>query len=306
MNILVMGGTSFVSKCFAMFAIDMGYTVDIFTRGNIEVDYEGVNEHLIGDRKDTENLKKIITKAYDYIVDISAYFEEDVKMLCEVLDTSQLKRYVLCSTCSVYMMPPAGQTITEESPRGFDAIFGGDYGYNKMKAEDYLMEKDIPVTIFRPTYIYGEYNNVFRDAYLFESIENGKVNTLEDVCPVQFVYVWDLVKTFESCFHVDASINQAYNVTNPLPIRWSNWIEAGFYATGKEAEICIYTEEMVENSEVQIFPFGNADVLFSTDKLKKHGLFVPNTTIKDGLKKTYNWYKTVGPSVITKRRFDIV
>lgn len=301
-----MGGTAFVSKCFAMHAIEKGYTVDIFTRGRLKVDYLGINEHLIGDRKNTDDLKRLVTKSYDYVVDFSAYFEEDIAKLSEVLDRTNLKRYVFCSTCSVYMAPKEGKVLNEEYPRGMDEYFGGEYGYNKMKAEDYLINSGVPYTIFRPTYIYGEYNYVFRDAYLFDSIERGKVNVLEDKCEVQFVYVRDLAKTFESCFHIEASINQAYNLANPKPINWSTWLDAGFYATGKTADVCVYTDEMLDEAGVRIFPFGNADIKFSIQKLKDHGLYVPDTEFKEGLKSAYEWYKTVDSSVITRGKFELV
>lgn len=305
MNILVMGGTTFVSKCFAMYAIEKGYTVDIFTRGKRKLDYEGVNQHLIGDRKNIEDLKRLITKPYDYVVDVSAYYEEDVQKLCQVLDTSKLKRYVFCSTMSVYMQPKEGELLKEDSPRGFDEFFGGAYGENKAKAEDYLMEQDIPVTIFRPAYIYGEYNNIFRDGYLFESIERGKINVLEDKYSVQFVYIWDLVKSFESCFHNDKSINQAYNVTNPTRINWSEWVEMGFYATGKKCEVEVYTEDMIEESDKEVFPFESGEIYGSVEKLKRDGLFVPNTDMREGLKNAYEWYKNNGQDTINRGIFDI-
>lgn len=306
MKMLVMGGTSFVSKCFAMYAIEKGYTVDIFTRGRSQLDYEGVNEQIIGDRRNIEDLQKLSKKSYDYVVDICAYTQDDVSMLSEALDTKNIKRYVLCSTCSVYMMPEDGKIVDEESPKGFDKFYGGDYGYNKMKAEEYLLNSDIPVTIFRPTYIYGEHNNIFRDAYLFESIERGKVNTIEDIYPSQFVYVWDLVKSFESCLNNDKSIDQAYNVVNETPVNWSDWVEAGFYAVGKRAKVCVFTQEMLKNTQEQVFPFGNADIFFSGEKLKEHGLYVPKTSLREGLKNAYAWYKTVEPSIINKRRFEII
>lgn len=306
MNMLIMGGTSFVGKCFAIHAISKGYTVDIFTRGNNIVDYNGVNNHLIGDRKNLNDLKRLITKKYDYIVDFSAYFEEDMQLLCDVLDKSSIKRYVFCSTCSVYISPVAGKTLDENYPRGMDALFGGDYGFNKMKAEDYLMSTDIPYTIFRPVYIYGEYNYIFREAFLFDSIERGKITTIEDIYDAQFVYVMDLAKTFESCLDVDTSINQAYNLANPKSISWSELVATAIYATDKPAEVHVYSEEMIKESPTQVFPFVNAEMIFDISKLSRDGLYVPNTDLKDGLKNAYNWYKTVGSSVITRGKFDLI
>lgn len=305
MKLLVMGGTSFVSKAFAMYAIKKGYTVDIFTRGRTAVDYEGVNQHLVGDRRNEEDIKKLITEAYDYVVDVNPYFEEDVRLLCEALDTSQLKRYVMCSTASVYMAPEGGKPLTEDSPRGFDAAFGGDYGLNKMKAEDYLLAQDVPVTIFRPTYIYGEYNNIYRDAFLFDSIESGHINVLEDGCKIGFIYIGDLVRTMESCFEVPESINQAYNVSHPEPLSWSRWLKAGIDAVGKKPNVTICTDPMIEETGKRIFPFGQGDIEVTVDKLSQDGLYTPNTPFEEGIKNAYDWYQKEGQSIWMRGKFEL-
>jgi nucleoside-diphosphate-sugar epimerase len=51
MDVLIMGGTNFVSKSLAKYLILQKYTVDVFTRGNKLLDYIGVKNHIIGDRK---------------------------------------------------------------------------------------------------------------------------------------------------------------------------------------------------------------------------------------------------------------
>lgn len=306
MRILVMGGTSFVSKAFAMYAIEKGYTVDIFTRGQTEVDYTGVNLHHKGDRHSQKDLKQLGSIPYDFIVDVNAYTEEDVKLLVNALDTSNLKRYVLCSTVSVYKTPEVGATIAEDFPTGYDEAFGGDYGYNKFKAEQFLLSSDIDTTIFRPTYIYGEYNDVYRDAFLFDSIERGRITVLKDECQVQFIYVKDLAKTFESSFHVESAVNQAYNLAHSELIKWSEWTQAGIDAVGKTPEIEVHSWEEAMKAPKQLFPFASVDLKLSTDKLKADGLYVPQTNFATGIKKAYDWYCTIDRALVKKRRFELL
>ena len=40
-SILVMGGSMFVSSSLAKYLIEKGYNVDILTRGNKKIDYDG-------------------------------------------------------------------------------------------------------------------------------------------------------------------------------------------------------------------------------------------------------------------------
>lgn len=303
MKILVMGGSSFVSKVIAMHGIQLGYEVDIFTRGNTPVDYDGIHKHIIGDRKNIHDLK-VITDAYDYVMDITSYVKEDVEMLLSVLDTSKIKRYVMCSTGSVYIDLKPGLTITEDHPRGLEKKYPNDYGYNKYLAEEYLFSHDVPVTIFRPTYIYGEYNNIYRDAYLFESIKKGQIISLKDNCHVQFIYVYDLAKVFYSCLDNSKSINKAYNLAHEEKINWTKWIQAGEKAMDRSVKIKRISDEEAFN-DGQKFPFSNVDLFFDTQSLLNDGLHIPNTSLETGLKNAYKWYQTVDLSYITKRRFDL-
>lgn len=309
MKALVMGGTTFVSQSTAMFLIEKGYSVDIFTRGRNEVTYEGVNKHLIGDRQSLDSLKEVLTTSYDFVFDVTAYSKEDVELLTSVLDKDALKRYVFVSTCSVYMTPKAGVKTDEEYVRGNDPHFGGDYGYNKYLAEEFLFKSDIPFSIVRPVYIYGEYNNIYRDAYLFDSIERGLVKVPKDAGKAQFVNVWDLAKTMESLCTSDVAIGQAYNLCDDDGLLWSEWAEAGKAISDKTLEVEVYLDERLEEAfeaKEIIFPFGIGELLFSNEKLKKHGLYAPDTPFVEGLKKAYEWYKTVDKEYVNRRRFPLV
>lgn len=158
MKILVMGGSEFVSSSLTKYLISKGYIVDIFTRGIKPTKYDGIRNHLKGDRKSIENLQaNISSESYDYIFETSAYTKEDVQKLITILNKENLKRYVFCSSGSVYI--PSDEIVTEEFTRGENANWGS-YGLDKKKAEDYLLglweDEKFPVTIFRPTYIYGK------------------------------------------------------------------------------------------------------------------------------------------------------
>ncbi|MBM7613783.1 NAD-dependent epimerase/dehydratase family protein [Alkaliphilus hydrothermalis] len=168
MKTLVMGGTEFVSSSIAQFLISKGYTVDIFTRGNKPIKYEGVRKHLKGDRKSLEDLRaNISNETYDYVFDISAYTKEDVEKLTGVMNRESLKRYVLCSTGGVYI--PSNEVESEDFTRG-ENINWGKYGLDKKEAEDYLFElyekENFPVTMLRPTYMEKETTCTGKPIYL--------------------------------------------------------------------------------------------------------------------------------------------
>jgi len=293
MEVLVMGGTQFVSSSIAKHLIEKGNEVDIFTRGRNTVDYDGIRNHIKGDRKSVTDLKNgLEEKQYDVVFDISAYTKEDVESLVSVLDRSRLKNYIFCSSGSVYEITK--DIVTEDYPRGVNENWG-DYGLNKKNVEDYLFslyEKEgFPIAIFRPTYIYGEGNNLYREIYLFDRIDS------ELTLPIpagdsknQFVHIKDLVKVFESAMYSDKAIGNAYNLTHPEKVSWEYLIETAMEVVGKEIEIKKIDYDNLGVEVRRFFPFRDVTYLLSIEKLEKDGLYVPTTNLREGLEKAYSWY----------------
>jgi nucleoside-diphosphate-sugar epimerase len=309
MKILVMGGTEFVSSSLTKYLISKGYIVDIFTRGIKPIKYDGIRKHLKGDRKSIEDLKvNISNERYDYIFDISAYVKEDVKKLIAILNKENLKRYVFCSSGSVYV--PSDEIVTEEFARGENANWGS-YGLDKKEVEDYLLtlweDEKFPVTIFRPTYIYGEENNLYREIYFFDRITKG----LDVPIPngneeTQFVYISDLVKVFESAIHADKTVGKAYNVTHSQILTWQQLVETTIKVVNRKINIKKVDSEKVNVREY--FPFRNVTYLLDTKKAEKDGLYIPEIDLLEGLELTYKWYCNAKPEVkdVRMNKIDLV
>ena len=295
--VLVMGGTEFVGKAVAKYLIVQGYTVDIFTRGMKSVDYDGVRNHIKGDRKSIEDLEKgLANKQYDFVFDISAYTKEDVENLISVLDRSRIKRYVFCSSGAVYI--PSDEIISEDYSKGENPNWGA-YGLNKKEAEDYLFDlyekEKFPCTMFRPTYIYGEGNNLYREAYLFDRITNGlDIPIPEGKTTTQFIHINDVVKTFESALYCDSTIGQAYNITHPEIISWNYFVETAMETVDSKSEIVKVSKSLMDKLNIKIsrefFPFRDVTYMLDIQKLKAHGLHTPTISLMEGLEKSFRWY----------------
>lgn len=308
MKVLVMGGTQFVSSAVAKHMIKKGYEVDIFTRGMRPVEFTGYRNHLKGDRKSIENLRgELEGRRYDYIFDISAYTKEDVERLVSVVDRSSLKNYIFCSSGSVY--EETEELAGENFPRGMNKNWG-DYGLNKKKAEDYLFElhekEGFPVTIFRPTYIYGEGNNLYREVFLFDRITKG----LPIAIPAgnkrnQFIHIEDLAKTFESAMYSKRAIGKGYNLTHPEEITWKDLCTTAMEVVGKKVEIkeIDYWGRGIEPRS--FFPFRDVTYLLDMKKLKEDGLYEPKLVLEDGLGKAYEWYCKENPKLKDGRMVEV-
>jgi nucleoside-diphosphate-sugar epimerase len=304
-----MGGTEFVSSSLAKYLISKGYIVDIFTRGIKTIRFNGVRNHFKGNRKSIEDLKtNISSERYDYVFDISAYTKEDVQNLITILNKENLKRYVFCSSGAVYI--PSDMIVTEEFTRGENANWGA-YGLDKKKAEDYLFElcegEKFPVTVFRPTYIYGEGNNLYREIYLFDRITKGLDIPIPDGnVEAQFVYISDLVKIFESAIHTEQSVGQAYNVTHSELVTWQQLVETAMKVVNRKINIKIVDSEKINIREY--FPFRNVTYLLDTKKAKEDGLYIPQIDLFEGLQLAYNWYCNAKSEVkdVKMNKIDLV
>ncbi|WP_027339238.1 NAD-dependent epimerase/dehydratase family protein [Halonatronum saccharophilum] len=300
MKILVMGGTEFVSRAMAMHLIERGYQVDIFTRGRREVDYKGVRDHIKGDRRSLESLREGLSgRSYDGVFDITAYNKEDLRLLTSVLERDKLKRYIFCSSMTVYKEKEG--VISDDSPRGFNPNWG-NYGLDKMRAEDYLFklceEEGLAVTIFRPAYIYGEGNNLYREGYFFDRIEEGLSIPIPARDTINhFIHIEDLVKLFESALYSSEAVGRGYSLSYPQKVTWEYLVESAIEAVGKEVEVKRIDYDKLGLHPREFFPFRDITHLLSVESLGEDGLYTPQINLQEGLERAYRWYSDKRPKL---------
>lgn len=288
-SILIMGGTTFVSSSLAKYLIGQGYNVDILTRGFKLVDYNGFREHLICNRKSKNELQQVLKdREYQFIFDISAYTKDDVETLLISINTSKLKKYIFCSSGAVYK--PSNITMEECFETGENPNWG-KYGIDKKEAEDFIINSGIPYIIFRPTYIYGENNNLYREAYFFDRINNNKVIPLPfgNNIKTQFIHIDDLIRIFESVMY-SKSVSKIYNVTNPEIISWKYFIRKCGEVVGKNPIIKKIDINKIQLEPRAYFPFRDVTYMLDIKQLVEDRLYVPNISLEKGLERAYRWY----------------
>lgn len=293
-TVLVMGGTTFVSSSLAKHLIKQGHTVDIATRGIKPVNYLGYREHIICDRKSKASIASAFKKKkYEFIFDISAYTKADVELLSASIDTSILKKYIFCSSGSVYK--PSNTIINESFETGENPNWG-QYGIDKKAAEDFIIGSKTPYIIFRPTYIYGSNNNLYREAYFFDRIKDQKTIPIPhgNNTKIQFVYIDDLVRCFESTMY-NESANKIYNLTHTEIISWRDLVTTCGEVIGIKPVIKEIDVSKVHLEARSYFPFRDVTYLLDIERLTTDGLYVPKLTLKQGMEKTYDWYKSKKP-----------
>src|SRR5205085_2766436 len=100
MNILILGGTSFLGPHVVEAARKRAHTITLFNRGKTNPQLFPELEKLRGDRNG--NLKSLEGRKWDACVDTSGYVPRQVSDSATLLAKNGLKHYVFVSTASVY------------------------------------------------------------------------------------------------------------------------------------------------------------------------------------------------------------
>lgn len=278
-NILVTGGTVFVSRYVAEYFVRQGEKVFVLNRNN-RPQVEGVTL-LEGDRHQLGDLLR--EYSFDVIVDVTAYTKEDVKDLLDAL--GNFGQYIFISSSAVYPETlPRPFTETQECGEN---IFWGAYGTDKIEAERYLLEQVPKAYIIRPPYLYGPMNNVYREAFVFDCADSNRVFYLpqDGSMGLQFFHVEDLCRVIEAIIEKQPG-NHIFNVGNPKQVTIREWVKLCYQAAGKTPE---FREVSTEHAYRSYFCFANYDYVL--DVSRQQEILADTKPLAEGLREAYAWYE---------------
>lgn len=291
MKILVTGGTTFVSKFVAEYFVKRGDEVFVINR-NTREQVRGV--HLIEcDRADlADRLKKL---KFDAVLDVCTYNEEQVNQLLNAL--GEFKEYVFISSSAVYPQTNE-QPFTENQPCGKNSIWG-DYGTNKLNAEKLLRSRVENAYILRPPYLYGVYENLYREAFVFDCAENSRPFYIpsNSEMKLQFFNVSDLCRFIEILL-LHQPKDRIYNVGNKESVSIKEWVSLCYRAVGKEA-LFVNVDSSINQRDY--FPFYNYE--YKLDVSKQEQLMKDTKPLFDGLKEEYEWYRDNKDSIYNRKPY---
>lgn len=165
MNILVIGGTSFVGRHIVEAAIRNGHQITLFNRGISNPHIFPNLVHIMGDRR--KDAMKLAGQKWDAVIDTCGYSPADLLPILENIDT---ELYVFVSTISVYSDFRSG-ALKETSEVLSRRIASEDeeseaYGLLKADAEKVVVEAlGDSALIIRPSIIAGPYDPTDRFTY---------------------------------------------------------------------------------------------------------------------------------------------
>lgn len=277
-KILVTGGTVFVSKAVAEYFSKREYEVYVLNRNTKS---QLPNVQLIqADRNALGNVLK--ETHFDVVIDVTAYTKRDISNLLDGLGT--FDDYVMVSSSAVYPETEQ-QPFVEETPLGRNK-FWGDYGTNKIEAEKELLERVPNAYIVRPPYLYGEGNDIYREAFVFDCAVEDRTFYLpkDGGMKLQFFHVKDLCRFIEILL-LKKPKEQIYNVGNKEAISIKEWVECCYKVAGKEPKFVKVYEDLEQRNYFSFY-----DYEYYLDVTKQYELMDDVISLEDGLKTAYQWY----------------
>ena len=293
MKILVTGGTVFVSKFIAEYFVNRGNDVYVLNRNSKP---QVPNVKLIEcNRKEING--KLKGLHFDTVIDVTAYTAEDIDTLVDNLES--FDNYVMISSSAVY--PETLEMPFKENDICGRNVFWGDYGTNKISAEKALLKRVPKAYILRPPYLYGEYDNLYREAFVFDCADRNAPFYLpnDGAMPLQFFHVEDLCRFIEILIETKPSQN-IFNVGN-APITVKEWVEHCYAAAGKTPTFINVAADIEQRN---YFPFYNYGYVLDT--AAQNEIMPELLPIENGLQRAYEWYKGNKSAVKSKNYFEFI
>lgn len=289
-NILLIGGSGFVSGTLARTALAQGHRVWTVTRGRRPA-VKGA-QNLVADRKVHAAFARTIGEVgvqWDLVVDCIGFRPEDALQDVEVL-SDRTRHLVFISTD--FTFDPARRRLPQSEETDYYATSG--YGGNKRRCEEILLNadcKDMHWTILRPCHIYGPGSLLGclpahgRDGQLIETMRAEQPLGLVGggYFLQQPIFAPDLADLCLSCLDNNQTHEQIFCAAGPDIIESRTYYQIvadhlGVSLTVEELPIDAYLREHPNAA-----PF-LCHRIYDMSKLQQSGAAVPSTTLTDGLR----------------------
>lgn len=294
MKILVTGGTVFASRFTAEYFSEKGHEVYVLNRGN-HPQSPNVN-HILADRGSLGDTLK--NYRFDAVLDVTSYNEKDVAALLDAL--GGFDNYVFVSSSAVYpeTLP---QPFSEGQVCGPNSIWG-DYGTNKLAAEEYLRKRVPQAYLIRPPYLYGPMNNLHREAFVFECAEENRPFFVpkDGKMSLQFLHIRDMCRFMEVLLEKQPR-QRVFNVGDPGVVDVRQWVELCYGVLGKTPELRYVSGDVPQRSYFPFYDYGY--VLDVGEQMK---LMTDITSLEQGLRESYEWFSSNRGLVRRKPLMDFI
>lgn len=300
MDVLVLGGTSFVGRAIVEDLVARGHAPTLFTRGRTNPDLFADLPRRTGDRS-TGDYASLEGGRWDAVVDVSGYVPRHVAQAMLAL-ADRAHRYLFISTGSVYDRFGAVETgMDEDSPRlepyrDSEEITGETYGRLKVACEDDLLARlGDRATIVRPGIVAGPHDTTDRFTYwVRRASRGGRVAVparLEQ--PVQVVDSRDLARLVTVLLEDDRP--GTYNAVGPAtPVTVQAMVATCAEAAGTDVDLVPVDHELGGEGFPLVLGDPTWDPFFRRSPARAHEAGMPRTPLLQTARDVLAWDRARG------------
>lgn len=303
MNLLIIGGTTFLGPALVAEALQSGHQVTLFNRGMSSREPVAGVELIKGDRE--TDLKRLAGRSWDAVIDTCGYIPRPVKLSAEALKGS-VGHYTFVSTLSVY--PLEGASNRDESAQ---LLSLGDHSVEAVTDETYgplkvLCEAQVQAAfpeaglIIRPGLIVGPRDPTNRFTHwVTRAARGGAAIAPPAEQPIQFVDARDLAAF--TLRRIEAGASGIYNVTGPAGrLTFGELLPQVKQALASDVDWRHVGDDFLRAHEVGEFTglplwlkraLAESFMTFGIDKAIGHGLTF--RSIGETVRDTFDWAKTL-------------
>jgi 2'-hydroxyisoflavone reductase len=300
MDVLVLGGTSFVGRTIVEDLVARGHTPTLFTRGVTNPDLFPELPRRSGDRA-TGDYEALGEGAWDAVVDVSGYVPRHVNQALDALDT-RTGRYLFVSTGSVYSREDAAATgMTEDTRRlapyrDDEEITGETYGRLKVACEDDLTARlGDRLTLVRPGIVAGPHDSTDRFTYWVRRAARGGTAVLpgRPDQPVQVVDSRDLARLVTTLLEQD--VPGTFNAVGPAtPVTMAELIATCAQAAGTALDLIAVDPALGGDHFPLVLDDPSWDPMFRRSAAAAHAVGMPQTPLLQTAQDVLAWDRTRG------------
>lgn len=292
MNVLIIGGSGFVSGTLARLAVEEGHRVWAVTRGRRPMP-PGVTG-LQADRHDENALKSVIEsvgQTFDVAIDCIGYKPEDARQ--DLAIAGEFASHLVFISTDFVFDPERRVFPTTESHAEF--LTDDSYGANKRRCEEVLLEASrskVPWTVLRPCHIYGPGSLLGclpchgRDAELLDRLRRGEALRLVGGGHFlqQPIFAEDLAQVALACPGNPRAAGRIFHTSGPDIVESSTYYqiiarEIGCSCLIDEVSVLRYRAEHPEHRSFLCHR------IYTVDAMREAGLPVPATPLTVGLRR---------------------
>jgi len=288
-QVLLIGGTEFISLHLVRALLRDGHQVSVLNRGRNPARLPAGVRTIVCDRTDHPGLAKTLAaERCDALVDITyaPTTGADVEAVLDALD-GRVGHALFVSTGRVHdhALPIP---YDEDTPRN---LYWGEYARNKIDGEDAYLASGVPASIVRPTHVFGPLNTRNNEMFFFDRLVRGRPILLpgDGGWLRQFGHVADLADAIVAMLGDRRAFGRAFNVSGEEAVTQVGFVELIAEVLGRPLTLV----------PVAKAPFGqnlvyDCHAVYTTTRLRRELGIRPRYTLASGLAQTFEWYRREG------------